>query len=73
MEQQALVRAALAGQRINGLPQIDRASHLAVGLLAFFYASPEAADLCYQARIGSNSCRPLGDSGARPLPLARRS
>ena len=72
-ECQALVRAALAGQRSGALPAIDRAQHLSLGLLAFFYASPAATDLCYQARIGSNGCRPLGESERRPLPLAGRS
>lgn len=71
-ERQALVRSALTGQRIAGLPPIDRAAHLSLGLLAFFYESPEATDLCYQARIGSQRCRPLGDSAERPLPLAGR-
>lgn len=72
-QRQALVRSALEGQRLASLPPIDRASHLAVGLLAFFYQSPEATDLCYQAQIGSANCRPLAASERRPLPLARRS
>jgi hypothetical protein len=73
--QQALVREAVraGGQRIDRMPDTDQAQHVSVGLLAFFYGSPEAADFCYQARIGANSCRPLADSEARPLPLARKS
>ena len=70
---QALVRTALEGQRLNALPPVDRAPHVSIGLLAFFYESPEASDLCYQARIGANSCRPLSQSERRPLPLAGRS
>ncbi|HTL05788.1 MAG TPA: hypothetical protein VL241_08585 [Gemmatimonadales bacterium] len=73
VERQALVRAALEGQRLGSLPAVDRAAHLSLGLLAFFYGSPEASDLCYQARIGANSCRPLAQSERRPLPLAGRS
>jgi hypothetical protein len=72
-ERQALVRTALAGQRNGALPAIDRAAHLALGMLAYFYGSPEAVDLCYQARIGSNSCRRLDEAERRPLPLAGRS
>jgi len=72
-ERQTLVRSALEGQRVGGLPQIDRAPHVAIGLLAFFYGSPEASDLCYQARIGSSSCRPLSESARRPLPLREKS
>jgi len=72
-DRRVLITAALEGQRGSGLPPVDRAPHLALGLLAFFYDSPEATDLCYQARIGSNGCRPLADFPQRPLPLARRS
>jgi len=72
-QRQELVRAALAGQRLGGMPAIDRAPHLSLGLLAFFYDSPEASDLCYQARIGANGCRSLAESERRPLPLAGRS
>lgn len=69
-ERQALVRAALQGLRLTGFLQFDRAPHVAAGLLGFFYASSEATDLCYRARIGVNTCRPLGESPRKPLPLA---
>jgi hypothetical protein len=67
---QDLVRAALEGVKLAGLPPVDRAPHVAVGLLAFFYGSPEAADLCYGARIGRESCRPLDQSPRMPPPKA---
>ncbi len=70
-ERQSLVRAVLEGQRIGSLTQFDRAPHVALGLLGYFYSSPEAADLCYQARIGANTCRPLADSSRQPVPLTR--
>lgn len=68
-ERQELVRAALGGAPAGGLPQIDRAPHIALGLLAHFYDSSAAQDLCYRARIGQGTCRPLADSPRRPLPL----
>ncbi len=70
-ERQELVRAALGGAPAGGLPQIDRAPHIALGLLAHFYSSAAAQDLCYEARIGKGTCRPLADSPRRPLPLKR--
>jgi hypothetical protein len=73
VQRQGLVRSALEGQRLAGMPAIDRASHLSLGLLAFFYTSAEATDLCYEARIGDSTCRPLSQSERRPLPLAERS
>jgi hypothetical protein len=68
-ERQARVRSALGSGRFAGFPPVDRAPHIAVGLLAFFYDSPEATDLCYEAAIGRNSCRPLATSPQAPLPL----
>jgi hypothetical protein len=68
-----VVQAALSGAQPSRLPSPDRARHLAVGLLAHFYDSAAAADLCYGARIGRNSCRPLAESVAQPGPLAGRS
>lgn len=59
-ERTDLVRAALGGAAESGLPQ--------AGLLAHFYASSAAHDLCYQARIGKGSSRPLAESSKRPLP-----
>jgi len=64
-----LVRAALAGVRVDRLPAVGDADHVAVALLAHFYASPAATDLCYGVAIGRESCRPLGQSARQPLPL----
>lgn len=72
-ERQALVRRQIEAEAVGGLPAPADARHVAVGLLAFFYASPAATDLCYGARIGRLSCRPLSDSRARPAELERRT
>jgi hypothetical protein len=50
---------------------IAGASHVALALLASFYASPEATDLCYEAAIGRQLCRPLAESSRRPVQLRR--
>lgn len=68
-EREELVRAALSGVSAGALPQVDRAPHIALGLLAHFYSSSPARDLCYEARIGNETCRPLADAPQRPLPL----
>lgn len=70
-ERQTRIRTALGTGRFAGFPPIDRAPHIAVGLLAFFYDSSFATDLCYEVMIGRNSCRPLATSPRAPLPLAR--
>ena len=66
-----LVREALAKERLDRMPGVADANHVAVALLAHFYESPAATDLCYEARIGKNECRPLTASSRKPLPLAR--
>jgi hypothetical protein len=65
-ERRALVREALSAERSTGFPAPDRASHVATALLGFFYATPQATDLCYEAAIGRNTCRPLAKSPDRP-------
>ena len=41
------------------MPNVAEANHVAVALLAHFYESSAAADLCYEAHIGRETCRPL--------------
>src|SRR5512143_475792 len=66
-----LVRAALQGQRLDRMPSIADANHVAVALLAHFYDNSAAADLCYGAQIGKQTCRPLSASSRKPLPLIK--
>ena len=69
-ERADLVREALKGERLDRLPGVADANHVAVALLAHFYESAAAADLCYEARIGRQTCRPLAAQARKPLPLA---
>jgi hypothetical protein len=66
-----MIRADLAALQVDRLGAVGRAPHVAVALLAHFYASPEATDLCYEAKIRKQTCRPLASSSRKPLPLAR--
>lgn len=50
------------------LPYAGNAPHVAIGLLAWFYATPEANDLALQANIGRQSCRGLQGSPDKPTP-----
>jgi hypothetical protein len=69
---QALVRAALTGERGETLPSPLAARHIALALIAHFYDSPAATDLCYEAQIGRQQCRPLAAQRMQPVALARR-
>ena len=68
-----LVRVALAGQRLDRMPSVADANHVAIALLAYFYDSPAATDLCYQAQIGKQTCRPLSAQARKPLPMIKLS
>ena len=52
----------------GGLPDTARARHVAVGLMAHFFDSSTAVDLCYGARIGKETCRGLSGLEGSPLP-----
>jgi hypothetical protein len=69
-ERRALVESALASTEGDLVPAPIAAGHVALALLAHWASSPAAWDLAYGARIGPATCRPLGDSPRRPLPLA---
>lgn len=71
-QRESLVRSALAGpQRAERMPSVENAPHVALALLAHFYGSPLATDLCYEAHIGKETCRPLAAQARKPLPLAQ--
>ena len=65
----ALVRSALSG-KLDRMPAVADADHVAVALIAHFYGSSAATDLCYGAAIGREQCRPLAQSSREPLPIA---
>lgn len=65
-ERRAIVAEAIEDGEADGLPGSPaRADHVVVGLLAWFYGTSEANDLCYGARVGRHLCR-----GTSSLPEA---
>ena len=63
------VAASLKDVMQGRLPDVVDAQHVALALLAFYYGTPAASDLCYQAQIGRQQCRPLAQQARKPLPL----
>jgi len=51
------------------LPYAGAATHVAIGLVAWFYSTPEATDLALQAKVGRYLCRGFEGAAARPDPL----
>ncbi len=62
-DRRALIQGQLGRDELGRLPSPGQARHVAVGLMAFFYAGSEATDLCYRASIGRFKCRGLGTLG----------
>jgi hypothetical protein len=63
------VAAALELARINDLPRSPDGRHVAADLMAFYFRSSDANDLCYRAAIGRDLCRGLDGSEEAPAPL----
>ena len=72
-QRQAIVRSALQSERLDRIPDVGAANHVVVALLAYFYASSAANDLCYESKIGRLTCRPLSASPRKPLPMLKIS
>jgi len=70
-QRRALVQADLDALKADRIPALGRAPHVAIALLAHFYSSAGATDLCYESVILRQNCRPLSASSRKPLPLAR--
>ncbi len=63
-ERRRVVERALSGGSLPGRPAL--ADHVALGLLAWFYRSSEANDLCYGAEVGRHLCRGIASLPGEP-------
>jgi len=60
------IAAALEQAKVTALPQSPDGKHVASDLMAFYFRSSEANDLCYRAHIGRDECRGLAGSDKEP-------
>jgi hypothetical protein len=65
-----LLDAALAKANVRGLPARPTGQHVVSDLMAFYFRSSEANDVCYSAMINREVCRPIAITTMRPRPLA---
>ena len=65
-DQRDLLEVSLKTAKVERLPERPDGKHVATDLMAFFFRSSEANDLCYRAEIGKDTCRDLADSAAPP-------
>lgn len=57
---------------ISNLPARPDGTHVVTDLMAHYFRSSDANDLCYNARIGRNTYRAIRVTTVRPQPLGRR-
>jgi hypothetical protein len=70
-DREQIVRDSLKGERLDRMPAVVDANQVAVALLAHFYDSSGAADLCYEAQIGRQTCRPLAAQANKPRAILK--
>src|SRR5262245_3574295 len=67
-DRRAAIAASIAAAGIERLPARPNGDHVATDLMAFYFNSSAAADLCYRANIGRDACRGLPGSENPPSP-----
>lgn len=64
-----LLDAAFKGADVRNLPGRPDGKHIIADLMAHYFRSSGANDLCYNARIGRNTYRAIRVTTVRPQPL----
>ena len=64
-----LLDAALTKANVRGLPPRPTGQHVVSDLMAFYFRSSEANDVCYSAMINREVCRPIAITTRKPAPL----
>jgi hypothetical protein len=66
-----LLDAAFKAAEVRSLPGRPDGKHVVADLMAHYFRSSAANDLCYNARIGRNTYRAIRVTTVRPAPLSR--
>jgi hypothetical protein len=67
-----LLDAAFTAAGVRNLPGRPDGKHVVSDLMAHYFRSSAANDLCYNARIGRNTYRAIRVTTVRPAPLASK-
>ena len=68
-DRRALLDEAFKAAEIRNLPGRPDGKHVVADLMAHYFRSSSANDLCYNARIGRNTYRAIRMTTVRPQPL----
>ena len=70
-DRRALLDEAFKAAEVRSLPGRPDGTHVVADLMAHYFRSSGANDLCYNARIGRNTYRAIRVTTVRPQPLNR--
>lgn len=70
-DRRALLDEAFKAADVRNLPGRPDGKHVVTDLMAHYFRSSAASDLCYNARIGRNTYRAIRVTTVRPQPLGR--
>jgi hypothetical protein len=68
-DRRALLDEAFTAAEVRNLPGRPDGKHVVADLMAHYFRSSGANDLCYNARIGRNTYRAIRVTTVRPQPL----
>lgn len=68
-DRRALLDDAFTAAEVRNLPGRPDGKHIVADLMAHYFRSSAANDLCYNARIGRNTYRAIRVTTVRPQPL----
>ena len=71
-ERRRAIERAIRAERLDRLPTPAEAPHIAIGVVAFFYSTSEANDICYESAIGRWNCRGLDSGPRKPAAITKR-
>lgn len=71
-QRRTLLDEALKQNGVSNLPGRPDGKHVVSDLMAHYFRSSAATDLCYNARIGRNTARAIQVTTVRPAPLNGR-
>ena len=62
------IATSMRAAGVKELGNIPDGRHIAGDLMTFYFQSPEANDLAYEAAVGKDQCRTIADSAQEPRP-----
>jgi hypothetical protein len=70
-EKRRAIAESIKAAGVRDLGNYPSGAHIAADLMTFWFQSPEANDLAYDAAVGKDQCRGIADSAQQPRLLRK--